>query len=285
MALHQRSAVEAKREAERAVRRASPWLDRLGRLGFVAKGVVYTLVGALAGEAAVGAGGETTDPHGALAHIVQAPMGRLLLVLIAVGLAGYAVWRFVQASLDTDRRGSDTRGAAQRVGFAIVGLLYSGLALYAFHLAAGSEAGKSTDAATQDWTAWLLARPMGQWLVGLAGAGVVGIGAGQVAKAFGAKFRRNLNLQEMSGATAEWIINLARAGYTARGAAVVLTGGFLIDAAVRAKPQEARGLGGALATLAHQPSGRWLLGAVAVGLVAYGLFMFVEARYRHVIAG
>lgn len=285
MTLHELSAAEAKHEAERAVRRASPWLDRLGRFGFVAKGVVYTLVGVLAAEAAIGAGGKATDPHGALRYIVQAPMGHLLLGLIAAGLVGYALWRFVQAAFDTDHHGSGARGVVRRVGFAFVGAVYTGLAITAVRLATGAGTGQSGDAAARDWTAWLLARPLGQWLVALAGAVVIGIGIGQVLKASGAKFRRNLNLQAMSRAMGEWITGVGRLGYTARGVVFALIGGFLIVAAIRARPEEARGLGGALDTLAHQPAGPWLLGIVALGFVAYGLFMFVEARYRHVIAG
>src|SRR5687768_8000821 len=101
---------EAQDHAEAAVRQARPWVTALGRVGYVACGIVYALVGFLAGQAALGSRGDTTDAHGALGSILEAPFGRLLLGLIAAGLVGYALWRFLQAALDTDNEGSDLKG-------------------------------------------------------------------------------------------------------------------------------------------------------------------------------
>src|SRR5689334_10736065 len=96
----------AREHAYRAVRHASPWVEQLARLGFAAKGVVYVVVGALAAQAAAGVGGDTTDTHGALEHVLEAPFGRIGLAVIALGLAGYALWAFVQAALDVDDDGT-----------------------------------------------------------------------------------------------------------------------------------------------------------------------------------
>ena len=256
---------------------------RLGRFGYAAKGAVYAIVGVLAAQAAGGAGGATTDPRGALGWIIQAPFGRLLLGAVAVGLVGYAVWSFVQGILDTEGKGTDAKGIVARGAFVVTGLVAAGLALAAVRLVRGSGGAGSGDSAAQDWTAWLLAQPFGQWLVGIVGAIVVGAGLHHLYKAYSADFRKELRLGQMSRTEELWTIRTGRLGFAANGIAVGIIGGFLLVAALQAQPERARGLGGALETLARQPYGPWLLGAVAVGLIAYGLFMLVEARYRRMV--
>ena len=277
------SADQAKQEAKEAVHEASPWIERLGRLGYIAKGIVYILVGVLAAEVAAGVGGETTDTRGALQAILQAPFGRFLLFVITVGLAGYALWRFAQAGLDTDGKGTDAKGILIRSSYAMIGAVYAGLALTALRLALGSGDNSSTDAKTRDWTAWLLGKPLGPWLVGLAGLVVIGVGINQFVQAYTARFRQNLKVGTLGYERAQWVTHVARLGFTARGVVFGIVGVFLIVAAIRAQPGEARGLGGALETLAKQPFGPWLLGIVSLGLIAYGLFMLIQARYRHMI--
>src|SRR4051812_41737566 len=108
-----RGAVELKKSE------AAPWVESLARVGFVAKGLLYATIGVLAGCAGLGRGGDTTDTRGAMASLVSAPFGRTLLILIAIGLIGYSVWRFVEAITDPDRRGNDAKGLAMRTGFFI----------------------------------------------------------------------------------------------------------------------------------------------------------------------
>lgn len=277
------SAGQIKQQAERRVRAASPWIEPLGRFGFAAKGMVYILVGVLAARVALGVGGETTDAQGALRRIVQAPFGQLLLIATAIGLAGYALWRFVQAAMDTDNKGSGAKGSITRAAYAVNGVIHAGLALSAARLVLGTAGGESGDATAQGWTARLLAQPLGQWLVGIAGAIVLGVGGYQLYRAYKVKFREELLLGRMSATEEVWITRLGRLGYAAQGTVFGIAGVFLIAAARSASPEEARGLGGALATLARQPYGLSVLGAVAVGLVAYGLYTLAAARYRRMV--
>src|SRR6476661_4752872 len=128
----------ARVQAHDAARQASPWIEPLSRFGYAAKGVVYVLVGVLAAQAAAGVGGDTTDTHGALEHVLEAPLGQILLPLIALGLAGYALWSFVQAAFDCDDDGSDAKGLVARIGHAITGVIYSGLVVWAVGLIVGS---------------------------------------------------------------------------------------------------------------------------------------------------
>lgn len=269
-------------EIQKSVAQAAnnPWFERLARLGIAAKGVVYFVVGLLAIQAAIGAGGQTTDQAGALSAIVTQPFGKVLLSIIVLGLIGYVLWRLVQAILDPEHQGerTDAKHIAQRLGYALSGFIYAGFAATAIKLIAGS--GSSGGNATQDWTARFLSQPFGQWLVGTAGAVTIGIGFAYLYEAYKAKFRRHFKLHQMSQKEQKWATILGRFGIAARAIIFVLTGFFLIQAALQSNANEARGLGGALESLAQQSFGSWLLGLVALGLIAFGIYSLVEARYR-----
>lgn len=268
--------------AQEAACQASPWIARLGRAGLATKGLVYLTIGVLATETAFGAGGETTDSRGALLHVVQVPFGVALLMLVALGLVGFALWRVTQALLDTERKGTDPKGLAERSGYLISAAVYGGLALFAVRLLMSGESGPTNDSAAHDWTAWLMAQPLGRWLVGGAGLGMIGTALIQFWLAWSTDFCKDLRVGQMSRTAQTWVIRLGRMGFAARGVAFGIIGGFLLQAAWHAQPQEARGLGGALASLAEQPFGPWLLAAVAFGLAAYGVYMLAEAKYRRV---
>lgn len=258
------------------------WVERLARFGFAAKGVVYVVIGLLAVLAAIGKGGETTDANGALQAIALQPFGQILLSAIGIGLFGYVLWRFVQALFDPENHGTDAKGLAQRLGFAISGAIYLGLAWTAIQLVINAAHSSGGGNATQDWTARILAQPFGQWLVGLGGALMIGLGFYQFYQAYKAKFRRELKWHEMSANEKTWATRLGRLGISARGVVYALIGVFLIQAARQSNPNEARGVDGALQSLAQQPYGKWLLLIVALGFVAYGVYMGVEARYRRI---
>lgn len=259
---------------------ANPWMERFARLGFAAKGIVYALVGLLAAQAAFGIGGKKTDTEGALRTIVTQPFGQVLLSLVAIGLLGYALWRLVEAVADPDHKGNDVKGLLQRCSYAGNGLIYVGLALTAVRIAVGT-ADRSSHA-SQDWTARLLAQPFGQWLVGTVGALFIGLGFYQFYEAYKAKFRQQLKLHEMSQAEQTWTTRLGRLGLAARGVVFVVIGFFFIRAAQQSDSKHVQGLGGALESLAQQPYGAWILGIVAIGLIAYGLYYIVQARYRQI---
>jgi Domain of Unknown Function (DUF1206) len=253
------------------------WVERLARFGFAAKGFVYAIVGVLAIQTAIGIGGETTDTQGALQTIARQPFGQLLLILVAIGLIGYVLWRVVQAVLDPEHKGHDGKGIAQRLSYGLNGLIYAGLAWSALRLVIGANLDNGN--ATQDSTARLLAQPFGQWLVVTVGVGVIALGFYEFYEAYRARFRHKLKLHEMSDGEKTWATRFGRLGLAARGVVFTLIGSFLIQAGRHANPNEAIGLDGALQALVQQAYGRWLLGIVALGLVAYGIHMGVQARY------
>ena len=270
----------AKEGARRATRRARPWIERVARFGYAAYGVVYVLVGVLSVQAAFGGGGKTAGQEGALQTILLAPLGRVLLGLVALGLLGYAAWRLFQGILDPDDEGRDARGIVKRVDHAANGLFHAALAVSVGRVALGSGGGGG--GGPDDWTATLLQQPFGRWLVGLAGAVIFAVGLFQFYRAYDAKFMEKLKPGEMAPRERLWTRRAGRLGHAARGVVFVVIGVFLAQAALQSDPDEARGLGGALSALAAQPFGPYLLGLVAFGLVAFGLFMFVVARYRRI---
>jgi Domain of Unknown Function (DUF1206) len=270
---------DAKREGRQAA--TSPGMKLLARVGYAAKGSVYLIIGALAAKVALGEGGSTTDRNGALRAIYEQPLGKFLLALVAVGLVGYALWSLIQAFVDPEHQGADAKGVAARLGYGAVGLSYAALALAAAKLVIGTgSGGKSSDTTTQDWTARLLTLPFGPFLVILVGLIVIGVAGYLFYRAYTADFQKSLALGEVGTQTRQGIIALGRGGYAALGVVFSIVGVFLIIAAVRNNAGAAKGLGGALRELAQQPYGHVVLGVVAIGLVAYGLFSLAQARYR-----
>lgn len=265
-----------------AAREVAPWIVRLARVGYAAKAVVYFTVGALAAQAAFGAGGATTDQRGALRTLLDQPMGRALLWVIALGLFGYAVWGVIAAMSDAERRGSDGKGLALRIGMVVRALAYGALGVTAVRVATGSGGGGSSGQRTQDWTARLMAMPMGRTLVLAAGAGVIGYGLYQLYRSYKAKLSKELDLSRLTPDAATWVVRLARFGMAARGVVFTIVGWFLLRAGMERDASEAGGLGDALATLERQAYGPWLLGAVALGLIAYAVYELVNARYRRI---
>ncbi len=268
--------------AEEAARRASPWVELLARFGYAAKGVVYGVMGILAVLAAVNAGGgNTTDQNGAFQTIEEAPFGQVLLGVVAVGLVGYALWRFMQAVLDPDGEGLKFKEIVKRIGYAGSALLHAFFAFTAANLAAG--AGGDWGSSAEEWTRWFLSLPLGWLLVATTGIGIVGVGLYQIYEAYHSEFKKYLKLGALDDGEHKWIEHGGQFGVAARGVVFVIAGVFLVLAGVRTDEQEVRSLGGALSAILEQPFfGNLLLGIVAVGLVAYGLLMVAVARYRHI---
>ncbi|GAB5440143.1 MAG: DUF1206 domain-containing protein [Fuerstiella sp.] len=259
------------------------WIEWLARAGYIAKGVVYLIIGVLAVQVAMGDGGQTTGAKGALAVIAGEPFGQTLLVLTGIGLIGYALWRIVQAVTDPDDEGSDSKGIAVRVAYAGSGILHVMLAIEAFRIAMGSAGGGGNDGSAQHWTRQLMEQPFGIWLVGAAGGAALAGGAVQIYRAYSAKFMGKLRTQSMNSTERTWSERIGRAGFAARGVVFFVIGGGLVNAAMTTDPSEAVGFGQALSQLSGTSYGPWVLGLVAVGLAAYGAFCAgVLGRYRRI---
>lgn len=255
-------------------------IERIARLGYGARGAVYVVVGALALLAAVGQGGRAGDSKDALRAVLAGPFGAVVVGLIALGLLGFAFWRLVEAVTDADRRGTSAKGLAVRGAHLISAGLYLGLAASAASLSLGL--GMSGGDGMHDWTAWLLGKPFGRWLVALGGLAVAGGGFGFLGKAWRGDVTDRLALD--ARARERWAGPIGRFGYAARGLAFLIIGGFLVAAAWHQRSSDAKGLAEAFALLRAQPYGWVLLGLVAAGHAAFGAFGLIQACYRHIDA-
>lgn len=267
-------------------RNVAPWIRGLARLGYGAKGIVYLSLGILAIQAALNLGGETTGSEGTLTAIANQPFGQVLLLLVSVGLLGYVLWRFVQAFLDPEHDSDDWSDVARRLSYLLSGIAYSSLALTALRLALGRPSQSGQQGSTPEiWAARLLQQPMGRWLVGTAGACVIGVAFYYFYRAIKAKFRKRLRLHDLSQTAKRNLIRLCQFGIAARGLVFSIIGGYLIKAAIAADANEVRSTEGALEALEHSSTlGQWILIVTAAGLVAYGIYMAVQARYREIEA-
>ena len=253
-------------------------LTTLARLGFAARGLVYVLIGWFA-VAAARSGGRPDDNRSALESLADNGAGQWLLGVIALGLVGYAIWRFSEAWFDPENLGSDGKGMTKRGGFVVSGLVHLGLALVAARLAFSQRGGGSGDAEADAGSAWLMTLPGGVWLVGAVGVMLLIAAAGNFMEAYRAKFAEHLR-RDLLARTA--VTTAGRLGYAARGVVFVLVGWFAIRAALTENPEAAGGTGQALRALQEQSYGPLLLGVVAAGLLLFGLFGIVEARYRQI---
>lgn len=251
-------------------------VQRLARLGLVARGTLYAMVGVLAVRVANGAP-DQADRHGALRAIGSTVVGRVLLLAVAAGFAGYALWRIAEATVKPGRK-----RWPGRIGSGARALVYLGACLTTLQLVVTNRVSNS-DAKERDITADVLHWPGGRYLVGAAGLFVAGIGVASAQRAISGRYRKHLKEHEIPRGTLRWLKPVAYAGMAARAVAFALVGAFLVQAAVTYDPTKARGLDDSLRTVARAPYGEQLLLLVAAGLVAFGAWCFVEARYRDVL--
>ena len=256
-------------------------LEYLARFGYGARGFVYCVVGALAVIAALGQGGSAGDSKSAIRAVLGGPFGVVIVGLIALGLAGFSLWRLVEGATDADRRGRSPKALAVRGAHLVSAVIYAGLSLTAARLAFGIGRASAGGDGVQDWTKWLLNQPLGPWLVGIVGLGIVSAGIGYVAKAWKGDVIARLALPSGSE---RWADHLGRFGYAARGLVFLMIGGFVLTAAWTQASSEATGLSGAFAALRAQPYGWLLLAVVAAGHFVFGAFGLIQARYRHIDA-
>jgi uncharacterized protein DUF1206 len=281
MSIHAPTKPEAVHEAQRAgehVERSMAF-EALARAGFVARGVIYGIIGILAIEVALGTGGKTTSQTGALKTIAHQPFGKILLVLVAIALAGYALWRFLHVLLGHGPEKSDS-------GFDRLAALGSGVS-YALICAIAVEilisgAGSSSSGNAKQSTAGVLGWTGGTWIVGIAGVVLCGVGLYQAYRGISKDFLKDSKTEEMSPGVREWVEWIGTFGHLARAVVFGLAGIFLVKAAVEYDPNKAVGVDGALAKLANQSYGHFLLGIVAAGLIAFGVYSLSDARYRRI---
>lgn len=272
------TASSAKSQAEGTAQRAanSGAMEKAARLGFLAKGLVYALIGLLAVQVAFGAS-ERTDQKGALQTIAEKPGGSIVLWLMVVGFAAYAVWRLSEAAWGRRDETDEKKRTAKRIGSAINGLVYVFFGVLAFKTVTGSS---SSSSSSSDVTAKVLEWPGGKVLVFIAGLVVIAIAIALAIRGLKTDFEKHLNTGQMSRTTFTAVRRLGQVGYVCRGAVFALVGVLVCKAALDHKPGKAQGFDVALKSLAGAPGGQVMLVLAGVGLVCFGAYCWAEARYR-----
>jgi uncharacterized protein DUF1206 len=253
----------------------------LARIGYTARGIVFLLIGGLSALAAIGAGQRVADGKDAFRSLLGQPFGHVLLIAIAIGLLCFAVWRLLQAILDSDRNGNDLAALVRRTVQGAAGIFYIGFAGVAASIALGWDEGGNSDQLARGWTAWLLAKPYGQWLIGAIGFGFIGSAVAIAVAGYRAEFSRRLELDKVKR---EIVTTLGRFGFIARAVVYVMIECFLVFAALHSHSREAKGFAGALLFIQQQPYGSVLLGLTALGLLAFGGYGVAEGACRRIDA-
>ncbi|MDQ2667873.1 MAG: DUF1206 domain-containing protein [Gemmatimonadota bacterium] len=275
-------------QGSRVASASSPQIERLARVGFASKSLLYMVVGVLAVRAAAGMGGKMTGTKGALREIVAHPFGKVLLIVMAIGLLGYAAWRVIEGFADPERKGTDAKGLALRGSYVVRGILHALLAVQAFRIASanngGGGGGAKDGAAAQQASSQAMQLPFGNWLVILGGIGVACFGLYQVYRAWESKLDKQLDFPRLRREAGDWAVPVSRFGIAARGVVFVMIGTLLVAAGRHHNASQAGGIGEAFASLEQAPYGRTVLLVVALGMVAYGVYVGIQARYRHITA-
>jgi hypothetical protein len=257
----------------------TPAFEWLSRAGFVARAAVYGIIGVLAFKLAIGHGGKLTNQQGAMRTLAHQPLGKYLLTLVAVGLGGYSIWRLFRAALGRGPEGSDK--GFDRLAALGSGLAYGLMCFVAVEILLGAGPA-TTNASPKKSAAGVFAWPAGVWIVGIVGVGLIAIALYQGYQGITQKFFEKSKVEEMKPEVKTWIGRLGTVGHLARMVVFGLIGVFLVRAAVDYNPRKAVGLDGALAKVVHASYGSYLLGIVAVGLIAFALFSLSDARYRRI---
>lgn len=273
------TAVSVAQQGAQAVERAadSRPVGWMARVGLTARGLVYLLIGVMAIALATGRRRGEVDQKGALQQLLQHSYGTVLVIAIVAGFAGYALWRLTEACFGVAGEG---KKVGPRVQSLTRGVLYLVLAASGVALLRGSH---NTQAGQQrELTARVMQHTGGRWIIGVVGVVIVCVGLALAWEGLRLRFMRYFPAGALTARTRRVVGTLGWFGNISRGCVFTVIGALVLIAAVRHQPSKAGGLDSALRTLRDGPNGTWILGAIAVGLVAFGLYGLCEARYRRV---
>jgi hypothetical protein len=259
-------------------------IEKLARLGYASKALIYAIVGLLAVAAALNRGGKITDTRGALRVLLTQPLGNTLLWIVAVGLCGYAVWRVLDAIFDPDRRGTSLPRMAVRAGSLLRAGAYGTIGFEAFRLARGLRGSSSGRTAEQTrlWTGRVMDLPLGDLLVALIGLGVAAYGIWEIVKAARERTEESVDPGSLPPSIREPLINIARFGVMARAVVIVVLGVYLTRAALHHDPSQVIGPREGIIELVGLFGSRWVLAGMGLGLMAYGVDQAIHAWARRI---
>ncbi len=269
-----------KADGKQAAKKAaySPTMDRLTRLGYAIKGLIYIIIGLLAIQGALGKSSTPADQLGAIAAISKLPYGMLALWIVLIGLISYSLWGLIRAFLDPFHKGNDTEGLLIRGGYLVSAVTYASFILPTYELITGAGGGSQSHQ-TVKFVAAVMSTTWGRVGVGILGLAVVAGGFYQIYLGITSNFDKQFKPYALNPQQLKIAKQLGRYGTIARGVVFALVGFFLCLAAFYANPSTAKGFNGALNFLARQPYGLWLLGIIALGLIAFGIYSVMSAAW------
>lgn len=266
------------------LRRVPPLKDLIelaARVGYGARGFVYLSVGLLTLLASVDLIGDAVGTRGAVAWMALRPLGRLWLLLLGLGLTAFVMWRVLQSLFDADHEGTSRHGLGMRMSQAFSGMSYAFLAFttFAFLFHTPRDPAATDLARSHEQARMVLALPFGNWLLIAAGLTLLGVGVANVSRSWREDFTEYL---ACSPKTCRRVAPLARAGYIARGLAYVPLAILIVMAGVKSKASDVTTFSSALDAVERQPAGPWILALASFGFIAFGVFSFIEARFRRI---
>ncbi|MCT2534703.1 DUF1206 domain-containing protein [Aquibacillus koreensis] len=260
-----------------------PWIRRLARIGYMARGLVFVMVGILTFMAAVGVGGNASGTQGMFRSLAGMPFGEILLWLIAIGLLLYEMWLFIKVIKAPQNKGKGWKELFSRGASLVIAIIYGGLIYSAFSIAL--HAGSSSGNTEKTWSAKLLSQPFGQWLIAGLGIAIIVYGILELCKGITTKFMKRFHTEDMSAHEYKIAKNAGRLGLVSRGAVFGMIGFFFIKTAWTSDSDQAKGLDGVLSELSQEPYGQIILAIAAIGLFLYGVYQIARGRYQHMGLG
>lgn len=249
------------------------------RFGIATKGFVYCLIGILTLMAAIGIGGSKSSGSGALKSLSGSTVGVILLGITALGLIGYVIWRFYQTFADPEEKGSDAKGIARRIGYLSSGILYGFLAFTAITILIGSGGDSGSGGGQETIVAKLLNQSFGRIMVAIVATVFLGKALYQMFRAYSGKYKEKVKEQNLSSEAQNTVVMLGKVGYTARGIVIGVIAFLTYKAALTSSSDKAGGTEDAFSFLQNE-FGTLILAFVSAGLIMYGIFILVKARYR-----
>jgi hypothetical protein len=258
-------------------KKAAAWKKQLARTGLVSKGVVYCLLGMLAFMAAFEISGQSddkADKQGVFQFVQERTGGNIILALIAVGLLCYSTWRVAEAVTSNGTK----KSMGKRIRYLFSGMIYLSLAFYAVKMLVGKKDSEGKNS-TQEMVAALLDKPFGQWLVGIVALSIAAVGIYQAYYGISEKYKKHVTGLKLHSASSAMLLRSGKIGYVSRALVWLLIAFLLMKAALHSNSKEAGNTGNAFHFLETSPYGSYLLGILALGLICYGIFNFIRARY------
>ncbi|WP_112182054.1 DUF1206 domain-containing protein [Paraliobacillus zengyii] len=273
----------SKTSTEQAKEELKPWIRRLARIGYMAKGLVFVMVGILTFMAAIGVGGNTSGTQGMFRSLAGMPFGEILLWLIVIGLLLYEMWLLIKVIEDPQNKGKGLKGLFSRGASLVIAIIYGGLIYSAFKIAinAGSSGGNTE----KTITAKLLSQPLGQWIIVAIGVIIIGYGLLELYKGVTTKFIKRFHTEDMSSHEYKIAKNAGRLGLASRGIVFFMIGFLFIKTAWTSNSDQVKGLDGVLSELSQEPYGQLMLAITAMGLFLYGVYQIARGRYQHMGLG